>query len=79
MKKMVFGATLLASGVIGVAFSMLSVAICTGALGTVNDSSNMLAYLNWYGMTPIFTCFVLMGLAGIAICVKEAYFSTQKK
>lgn len=79
MKKMVFGIALLASGVVGVAFSMLSVVISTEALGTINDSSNMFAYLGWYGMIPIFICFVLMSLSGIAICIKEAYFSNHKK
>lgn len=79
MKKMIFGVALLVSGVVGVAFSMLSVAICAQALGTINDSSNMFAYLGWYGMTPIFICFLLMGLSGIAICLKEAYFSNHKK
>lgn len=79
MKKIVFGVALLVSGVVGVAFSMLSVATCTEALGTINDSSNMFAYLGWYGMTPIFICFVLMALSGIAICIKEIYFSNHKK
>lgn len=76
MKKIIFGAALLVSGALGVAFSMLSVAVCTEALGTItiNDSSDILAYLGWYKMTPIFICFVLMALFGIAICVKEAYF-----
>lgn len=74
MKKIIFGAALLVSGALGVAFSMLSVAVCTEALGTINDSSDILAYLGWYKMTPIFICFVLMVLFGIAICVKEAYF-----
>ena len=79
MKKIVFGVALLISGVIGIAFSMLSVATCTEALGTINNNSNMFAYLNWYGMTPIFICFILMVLSGIAICIKEAFFSNDKK
>ena len=75
MKKMILGVSFLIGGVIGIASSMLTVAISCPALGTVNDSSSMFAYLNWFGMTPLFICFVILSVIGIAICVKEAYFT----
>jgi len=75
MKKMILGVSLLIGGIIGIAFSMLSVAVSCQALGTVNDSSSMFAYLGWFGMTPLFVLFVILSVLGIAICVKEAYFS----
>jgi len=75
MKKMILGVSLLLGGIIGIAASMLTVAISCQALGTVNDSSSMFAYLGWFGMNPLFVCFVILSAIGIAICVKEAYFS----
>ena len=75
MKKMVLGVSFLIGGIIGIAASMLSVAISCQALGTVNDSSSMFAYLGWFGMTPFFICFIILSMIGITICIKEAYFS----
>ena len=79
MKRMLFGIALTVCGVIGTLILIFSVIPISQSLGSINSNSSIFVYLDWYGLTPLFGGFVVMGGVGIIICVIDAYFNKSTK
>lgn len=77
MKKMIFGITLFVGGLLGILTTMLISAIMIQSFGKLNDSTNLLTYLDWFGITPYFICSVTLIVIGTIICIKDIYFNSK--
>lgn len=67
MRKIVFGGICMFVSVIGI-FAMILAALNGSKIyGSINGDSDMLTYLNRYGMAPIFSVFCLVGILGFCI------------
>lgn len=64
MRKIIFSGICMFISVIGI-IAMVFVSLSGNKIyGSLNGSTNMLVYLNLYGMTPIFSIFCLIGILG---------------
>lgn len=77
MKKIILGITLFVSGVLGILTSLLTSAIMIETFGKLNESTSIQTYIDWFGITPYCILSIFLIFIGIAISIKEAYFTNK--
>jgi uncharacterized membrane protein len=67
MRKVIFSGICMFISAIGI-IAMIFVSLNANKVyGSLNGSASMIDYLNWYGMTPVFWVFCLLGILGLCI------------
>ncbi|WBW96702.1 hypothetical protein [Oceanirhabdus sp. W0125-5] len=67
MRKIIFSGICMLISAIGI-IAMIIVSLNGNKVyGSINGSTDMLTYLNLYGVTPIFSAFCLLGILGLCI------------
>ncbi len=67
MKRVVFGGFCMVTSVIGILAMILVMLNGSKLLGSINGSSNMFTYLNWFGITYLYIAFLLLGIIGFIV------------
>jgi len=74
MKKLLFGISLLLSGMAGIIALTASTIVCPLIPWSYNNIEGWLAVIMGMGLLVPFVSFILVAVVGLLICIREAYF-----
>ncbi|MBZ9626005.1 hypothetical protein G9F71_024685 [Clostridium sp. FP2] len=67
MRKIIFSGISMFISSIGIITIIFVCLYCNKIYGVINGSTKLLIYIDWFGLTPIFAVFCLIGILGFCI------------